>query len=43
MMLVGSDDLISERETVDKKGNLVIIENIETRLNLKVGDEIGKI
>lgn len=36
-----TDDLVSERETVDNKGNLVIIEDIETRLHLEVGDETG--
>jgi hypothetical protein len=36
-----TDNLVSEMETVDKKGNLVVIEDIETRLNLELGDETG--
>lgn len=36
-----TDNLVSEKETVDRKGNLVVIENIETRLNLELGDETG--
>ena len=36
-----TDNIISEIETVDNKGNLVVIEDIETRLNLELGDETG--
>lgn len=36
-----TDKLVNEIETVDKKGNLVVVENIETLLNLEVGDETG--
>jgi hypothetical protein len=36
-----TDKLIGERESVDNKGNLVIIEDLETRLNLELGDETG--
>ena len=36
-----TDKLVSEKETVDNKGNLVVIEDIETRLNLELGDETG--
>ncbi len=36
-----TDNLVSEIETVDKKGNLVVIEDIETRLNLELGDDTG--
>lgn len=36
-----SEDLIGTEETVNKRGELVIIENRERRLNLEVGDEAG--
>jgi len=36
-----TDNIVREIETVDKKGNLVISEDIETRLNLELGDETG--
>jgi hypothetical protein len=36
-----SEDLIGKEETVNKRGELVIIENRERRLNLEVGDESG--
>lgn len=36
-----TDDLVRELETVDKKGNLVLKEEIETRLHLEIGDESG--
>jgi hypothetical protein len=36
-----SEDLIREEQTVNKLGELVIIENRERRLNLVVGDETG--
>jgi hypothetical protein len=36
-----TDNLVGELETVDKKGNLVVTEEIETRLHLEVGDESG--
>lgn len=36
-----TDKLISEMETVDKKGNLVVVEDIETILNIELGDETG--
>ncbi len=34
-----SEDLVSTQETVNKKGELVIIENREKRLTLEVGDD----
>ena len=36
-----TEKLISEIETVDKKGKLVVLEDIETILNLEVGDDTG--
>lgn len=36
-----SEELIGEEQTVNKKGQLVIIENRERRLNVEVGDETG--
>jgi hypothetical protein len=36
-----SEDLIGKQETVNKQGELVIIENRERRFNLEVGDETG--
>lgn len=36
-----TEDLIGTEETVNKKGELVIVENRERRLNIEVGDESG--
>ncbi|MER3493597.1 MAG: phosphate ABC transporter permease [Mastigocladus sp. ERB_26_2] len=36
-----TDELIGKQETVDNKGDLVIVENREKRINLEVGDETG--
>lgn len=36
-----SEELIGQEETVNRRGDLVIIENRERRLNLEVGDETG--
>ncbi|MGL5080246.1 MAG: phosphate ABC transporter permease [Microcoleaceae cyanobacterium] len=36
-----TEDITSEQESVNKKGELIIIENLERRINLKVGDESG--
>ncbi|OLP16838.1 phosphate ABC transporter permease [Leptolyngbya sp. 'hensonii'] len=36
-----SEELIGKEETVNKRGELVIVENRERRLNLEVGDESG--
>lgn len=36
-----SEELIGKEETVNKRGELVIVENRERRLNLIVGDEVG--
>jgi hypothetical protein len=36
-----TEELTGTQETVDKKGELVVIENRERRLNLEVGDETG--
>lgn len=36
-----TEDLIGKEETVNKQGDLVIVENRERRLNLEVGDETG--
>lgn len=36
-----TEDLIGEEETVNKQGELVIIENRERRINIEIGDEIG--
>jgi hypothetical protein len=34
-----TEELIGEEETVNNRGELVIVENLERRLNLEVGDE----
>lgn len=36
-----SEELIGQEETVNKQGELVIVENRERRLNLEVGDASG--
>jgi hypothetical protein len=36
-----TEELIGKEETVNKRGELVIVENRERRLNLQVGDESG--
>ncbi len=36
-----TEDLIGEEQTVNKRGELVIIENRERRINLEIGDETG--
>lgn len=36
-----SEELIGTEETVNKRGELVLVENRERRLNLEVGDETG--
>jgi hypothetical protein len=36
-----TDELVGKQETVDSKGDLVIVENREKRINLEVGDETG--
>jgi hypothetical protein len=36
-----TEDIVGELETVDKKGKLIVTEEIETRLHLEVGDESG--
>lgn len=36
-----SEELIGKEETVNQRGDLVIIENCERRLNLEVGDQTG--
>jgi hypothetical protein len=36
-----TEELIGKEETVNKAGELVIVENRERRLNLEVGDETG--
>jgi hypothetical protein len=36
-----TEELIGQEETVNKRGELVIIENRERRLNLEVGDDSG--
>jgi hypothetical protein len=36
-----TEELIGEEQTVNKRGELVIIENRERRINLEVGDESG--
>lgn len=36
-----TEELIGEEETVNKRGDLVIVENRERRLNLEVGDDSG--
>lgn len=36
-----TDDLVGTEETVNNRGDLVIVENRERRLNLEVGDDTG--
>ena len=36
-----TEELIGKEETVNSKGDLVIVENRERRLNLEIGDESG--
>ncbi|MGK7872659.1 MAG: phosphate ABC transporter permease [Xenococcaceae cyanobacterium] len=36
-----TEELVGEEQTVNKQGQLVIIENRERRLNLEIGDETG--
>jgi hypothetical protein len=36
-----SEDLVGTQETVDSRGDLVVVENRERCLNLEVGDELG--
>ncbi|NBD32587.1 MAG: phosphate ABC transporter permease [Cyanobacteria bacterium] len=36
-----SEELVGTEETVDEKGELIIIENRERRINLEVGDKTG--
>lgn len=36
-----SEELVGKEETVNQRGDLVIVENRERRLNLEVGDETG--
>ncbi|BAZ05858.1 phosphate ABC transporter permease [Calothrix sp. NIES-3974] len=36
-----TEELIGKQETVDSKGDLVIVENREKRINIEVGDETG--
>ncbi|MBD2464343.1 phosphate ABC transporter permease [Oscillatoria sp. FACHB-1407] len=36
-----TEELIGKEETVNKQGELVIVENRERRLNLEIGDETG--
>ncbi len=36
-----TEELIGKQETVNNKGDLVIVENREKRINLEVGDETG--
>ncbi|MFQ4142143.1 phosphate ABC transporter permease [Chlorogloeopsis sp. ULAP02] len=36
-----TDELVGKQETVDGKGDLVIVENREKRINLEVGDDTG--
>ncbi|HEY9619917.1 MAG TPA: phosphate ABC transporter permease [Crinalium sp.] len=36
-----TEELIGKEETVNNKGELVIVENRERRLNLEIGDETG--
>lgn len=36
-----SEEMIGQEETVNRKGELVIVENRERRLNVEVGDEMG--
>ncbi|MEC4894010.1 MAG: phosphate ABC transporter permease [Oscillatoria sp. PMC 1051.18] len=36
-----SEESLGEEETVNKRGELVIVENLERRINLEIGDETG--
>ena len=36
-----TDEVTSQEETVNKKGQLVIVDNLEPRINLEVGDKTG--
>jgi len=36
-----TDDLVGEEETVNNRGELVIVENRERRINVEIGDETG--
>jgi hypothetical protein len=36
-----SEELVGKQETVNNKGDLVIVENREKRINLEVGDDTG--
>lgn len=36
-----TEELVSEEETVNQRGDLVVIENVEKRINLVVGDPSG--
>jgi len=36
-----TEEVVGQEETVNKKGELMIIENLEQRLNLEVGDKTG--
>jgi hypothetical protein len=36
-----TEELVGEEETVNQRGDLVIVENIEKRINLLVGDQSG--
>ncbi len=36
-----SEELVGKEETVNQRGELVIVENRERRLNLEIGDETG--
>jgi hypothetical protein len=36
-----SEELLGKQETVNAKGELVIVENLEKRINLEIGDESG--
>lgn len=36
-----TEELVGEEETVNKQGQLVIIENLEKRINLEIGDQNG--
>jgi hypothetical protein len=36
-----TEDIVSEEETVNKRGELVIVENRERRINIEIGDQTG--
>ncbi len=36
-----TEEVVGQEETVNKKGELIIIENLEQRINLEVGDKTG--